>query len=457
MRRDQRILVVDDDPVILDQLAGALEDEGFNALRSSSAEDAIAILNKADPELVITDLRLPGKDGLKVVEQAQSLHPNSPVLVMTAHASVDTAVKAMQLGAFHYLPKPMSVDTILIEVKKALEHGQLLNERQALRECLSFEKGLGRILGESAGIVELRKMIKRVANTDTSVLIIGETGTGKELVANALHYESDCASKPLVKVNCAALTETLLESELFGHEKGAFTGADKKKAGRFELADGGTLFLDEISEMGIHVQAKLLRVLEDTRFERVGGEKSIEVDVRIVSASNKDPERAVEEGQLRQDLYYRLNTVKIEIPPLSKRKEDIPLLAGSFLAAYSEKHGRIVKEISPDAIAVLSEYDWPGNVRELDHTIERAVVLSTGDIIDKKDLPPPLRALDGKDANVDPGEILNLQELEKWAILKALRKTDGNKTQAAKELGIYPSSLYKKMKRLEISPTDLPD
>jgi len=457
MRRDQRILVVDDDPVILDQLAGALEDEGFNALRSSSAEDAIAILNKADPELVITDLRLPGKDGLKVVEQAQSLHPNSPVLVMTAHASVDTAVKAMQLGAFHYLPKPMSVDTILIEVKKALEHGQLLNERQALRECLSFEKGLGRILGESAGIVELRKMIKRVANTDTSVLIIGETGTGKELVANALHYESDCASKPLVKVNCAALTETLLESELFGHEKGAFTGAGKKKAGRSELADGGTLFLDEISEMGIHVQAKLLRVLEDTRFERVGGEKSIEVDVRIVSASNKDPERAVEEGQLRQDLYYRLNTVKIEIPPLSKRKEDIPLLAGSFLAAYSEKHGRIVKEISPDAIAVLSEYDWPGNVRELDHTIERAVVLSTGDIIDKKDLPPPLRALDGKDANVDPGEILNLQELEKWAILKALRKTDGNKTQAAKELGIYPSSLYKKMKRLEISPTDLPD
>jgi two-component system response regulator HydG len=374
---------------------------------------------------------------------------------MTAHASVDTAVKAMRLGAFHYLQKPLSVNTILIEVEKAFEHGQLLRERQALRERLSLKQGLGRILGKSDAIVTLREMIQREAKTDTSVLIIGETGTGKELVANALHYEGECASKPLIKVNCAALTESLLESELFGHEKGAFTGAEKRRAGRFERADGGTLFLDEISEMNTHLQAKLLRVLEDTRFERVGGDDPVSVDVRVVSATNRDPEEAVKAGMIRQDLYFRLNTVRIEVPPLRDRGKDIQLLAERFLSLYASKHKKDLEGISSEALAVLHEYEWPGNVRELEHCMERAVVLSTGKILEKKDLPPPLRALDAKDATVNLGETLNLQELEKTAVLEALEKNDWNKTRAAKDLGIYPSSLYKKMRRFKL-PQDRP-
>jgi two-component system response regulator HydG len=283
------------------------------------------------------------------------------------------------------------------------------------------------------------------------VLITGETGTGKELVANALHYEGNRVSGPLIKVNCAALTESLLDSELFGHEKGAFTGAEKRRAGRFERADGGTLVLDEITEMGEHVQAKLLRVLQNGEFERVGGDEPLEVDVRVIAITNRDPLNAVEHGKLRKDLYYRLNTVNIVIPPLRDRRDDIPPLADAFLSVYSEKHRKNIKAITPDAMSLLVRYDWPGNVRELEHCLERAVLLAEGDTLTARDISPHVTPATVSSQTSLPGpETLNLQDLERQTVLKALNEAGWNKTQAAQKLGIFPSSLYKKMKRLDI-------
>ncbi len=444
-----RVLIVEDDSTVREQLAGALEDEGFNVGAVPSVEEALESLAVGEFDLIITDLRLPDGSGLKVVETARERQPDCPVLVVTAYASVDTAVEAMRRGAFHYLPKPFSLDGLLVEVEKAVEHGRLLRERRSLRERLSAERGLGKLLGESPAMHQLKEMIRGAAAASSTVLITGETGTGKELVANAVHYESARAGGPLVKVNCAALTESLLESELFGHERGAFTGAEKSRAGRFERADGGTLFLDEITEMGAHVQAKLLRVLQGESFERVGGEKPIEVDVRIVAATNRDPEGAVTEGKLRQDLYYRLNVVRLDVPPLRDRLADIPLLAERFLSASAARAGRVPPELSSKAMEALSRHDWPGNIRELENCIERALVMCRGGEIAPSDLPPPLSA----GAEPDPREpdTLNLKKLEERALLGALEQSGWNKAQAAKALGIYPASLYKKMKRFGIS------
>ncbi|MHC4662372.1 MAG: sigma-54-dependent transcriptional regulator [Planctomycetota bacterium] len=451
MKKKGHILIIEDDAILLEQLSGALKDEGFRITGKRSAEEADDILGSRNFHLVITDLRLPGSDGLEVIRRAQERNTNCPVLIITAHASVDTAVEAMKLGAFHYLQKPITLDTLLVEVQRALGHGCVLRDRQALKERLSSEQGLGRITGESRTVVQMREMIRNIAPTDSTVLITGETGTGKELVANALHYESERASGPLVKVNCAALSETLLESELFGHEKGAFTGAEKRRAGRFERADGGTLFLDEISEMGIHVQAKLLRVLQGDELERVGGEESIPVDVRVVAATNREPLEAIEEGKLRNDLYYRLNIMRIHVPPLRERSEDMELLAKTFLSNFSAKYGKNIISISEKVLDDLSKYDWPGNIRELENCIERAVLLAKGEELADVVLSPDAS---GGVIHV-PGSMgsatLNLQELEKHTILRALDESDWNKTRAAEKLGIYPSSLYKKMKRFNIS------
>lgn len=435
--------------MLLEELSGALEDEGYAVACAASAEDGETRLAEGEYALVITDLRLPGANGLKVVEETRSRQPDCPVLVTTAHASVDSAVEAMRLGAFHYLQKPLSVDAILIEVEKALEHGQVLRERTRLRERLSAEQGLGRILGAGPAISRMRSDVREVAGTDSTVLVTGETGTGKELVANALHYEGPRAGGPLVKVNCAALSETLLESELFGHEKGAFTGADRRRQGRFERADGGTLFLDEISEMGAHVQAKLLRVLQGEAFERVGGDEAIRPDVRLVAATNRDPEEAVEKGKIRKDLFYRLNIVRIEVPPLRERREDVPLLVEHFVSRYSAKHGKRLSAVSDEALVVLRAHDWPGNVRELENGVERSVILASGETIEKRDLPPPLCGSSVRTPAVGEGTF-NLQEVEKRTILRALDSTGWNKARAAEKLGIFPSSLYKKMKRLKI-------
>jgi two-component system response regulator HydG len=363
---------------------------------------------------------------------------------------VDSAVEAMRLGAFHYLQKPLSVDAIMIEVAKAIEHGEVLRERTRLRERLSAEQGLGRMVGASPAMGHLRETILRVASADSTVLVTGETGTGKELVANALHYEGPRAGGPLVKVNCAALSETLLESELFGHEKGAFTGADRRRQGRFERADGGTLFLDEISEMGAHVQAKLLRVLQGEPFERVGGDEAVRPDVRLVAATNRDPEEAVRQGRIRQDLFYRLNIVRVEVPPLRDRREDMPLLVEHFVSRYAARHGKRIEGFSDEALAVLKAHDWPGNVRELENCVERSVILAGGETIGVRDLPPPLCGEGARTEAAGDEGVFDLQEVERRAILRALDSTGWNKARAAGRLGVFPSSLYKKMKRLRI-------
>lgn len=448
--KNARILLVEDDPLVLEQLSGALQDEGYNTVRATTAENGTALLRKSEFSLVITDLRLPGADGLEMVERARNLYPNCPVLVITAHASVSTAVEAMRRGAFHYLEKPLSVETLLVEVEKALEHARALKERDALRQKLSFEHGIGRILGRSKKIEAVREMILEVANTDSTVLVTGQTGTGKELVADALHYESRRAGGALVRVNCAALTETLLESELFGHEKGAFTGADRQRAGKFERADGGTLFLDEIVEMGAHVQAKLLRVLQGSEFERVGGDKPISVDVRIVCATNRDPEQAVKEGKLREDLFYRLNIIRINVPTLIERAEDITFLAESFLQSFCARHNKNISGFSPEALDSLNRHTWPGNVRELENCIERAVILAREERLKKSDLPYPISGASGPLLQEIQSGTLNLKEIEKRTVLRALEESNWNKTAASRKLGVFSSALYKKMKRFGI-------
>jgi len=447
-RKGRRILVIEDNPDVLEQVAGALEDEGYETIQAISAEQGMTRLRRDPADLVVTDLKLPGASGLEVVDHSREMLPNSPVLVITAHATIPSAVEAMRRGAFHYLQKPLDINTMLMEVEKALEHGKALAERQAFRERLSAEQGLGRILGETDAMIELREVVKRVARADSTVLITGETGTGKELVANALHFESSRATGPLVKLNCAALSDTLLESELFGHEKGAFTGAERARTGRFERADGGTLFLDEISEMGEHVQAKLLRVLQGSEFERVGGDTPLRPDVRLLSATNREPEQAVEQGKLRKDLFYRLDIVRVAVPPLRERREDIPLLACSFLSIFTSKYGKTVREIEPEATEALLRHDWPGNVRELENYIERAVVLAGGEALTLGDFPGPVTGIEPSPTS-GCGELgtLNLREMERQTILKALEESGWNKALTSEKLGVFPSSLYKKMKR----------
>jgi len=443
------ILVIEDDSGVREQLAAAFKIDNYEVELCASGREGYDRLDAGETafDLVVTDLRLPDVSGMEIVDRVIATRPDCPVLVMTAYASVDSAVDAMRRGAFHYLAKPITADSLLVEVGRAMEHGRLRKERRLLRARLSAEQGLGRILGESQAIAAMRESISAVAAAQTTVLVSGETGTGKELVANAIHYEGARAAGELVKVNCAALSESLLESELFGHEKGAFTGAESARAGRFERADGGTLFLDEISEMGPHVQAKLLRVLQGEVFERVGGDKPLNPDVRVISATNRKPLEAVECGKLRSDLYYRLNAFPIEVPPLRSRREDIPLLARHFTEAYAAKMNKPVSAIAEDAIGALCAHDWPGNVRELENCIERAVIVAREESLQKIDLPVPISGL----AGATPTAGLNLQELERETVLRALHVTGGNKVQAAAMLGIYPSSLYKKLRRFGIS------
>ncbi len=450
MRKRHRVLLIEDDTAVLEQVEALLVEEGFEVASTNTAEEGLERLENEGAHLVLTDLCLPGADGLEVVERARSLSPYTPVVVMTAHASIDTAVDAMRRGAFHYLEKPFSADSLLEHVKKAVEHGDLAREREVLRKRLSADFGVGRILGESPAISTMRETILEVADTDSNVLVSGETGTGKELVVNALHYESRRAGGPLVKVNCAALSETLLESELFGHEKGAFTGAERKRAGKFERADGGTLFLDEITEMSGGLQAKLLRVLQGAEFERVGGDTPLHVDVRVVAATNRDPEEAVKKKQLREDLYFRLNVIRIDVPPLRDRPEDIPLLAESFLTLYAAKHRKKDRAFSPDAKEALRDAFWPGNVRELENVVERAVILSRNETVHTADIRDRKGAVMNGDPPSAAPTTLNLGELERKTILRALKETGWVKAQAAKKLGVFPSSLYKKMKRLDI-------
>jgi two-component system response regulator HydG len=444
----QTILIADDEESHRLMLRAHLEGEGFEIVEASDGQDAIAKVSERALALVLMDMRMPIIDGMEALRRIKEVSPHIPVIMMTAYGSIDSAVKALQSGAEDYLTKPLDMDELIIKVKKAIRYQQLEEENILYRERLGIRFDFSNIIGKSQKMMELFETLSMVAPSEATVLLLGESGTGKEIIANAIHQNSPRRERPYVKVNCAALPETLLESELFGHEKGAFTGAIDKKKGRFELADGGTIFLDEIGEMSLPTQTKILRVLQEREFESVGGTKTIKVDVRIIAATNKDLEEEVRKGRFREDLYYRINVVPITIPPLRERREDIPLLAGHFLQIYGEKNRKVIRGFEPGVMDAFIHYSWPGNVREIENIVERTVIMSRGDTIRLADLPPAIAGLQQEgDQRPSP---TSLRDVEREAIVKVLHLTGGNRTRAAAILGITRKTLQNKIKEYGI-------
>ncbi|MCS7082840.1 MAG: sigma-54 dependent transcriptional regulator [Bacteroidetes bacterium] len=463
MPASAHILIAEDDPQVRLPLQRFLENQGFWVEAVGTGEDAIEHIASGRYDLVITDLRMGETGGLEVLEYARRQPTPPEVIVITKYATVGTAVNAMRLGAFDYLVKPIRHEELLLIIEKALEKRRLMIEVQNLRRQVQHRFSFENIIAYSEAMLAVIKKAKRVALTNATLLIEGESGTGKELLAKAIHQHSRRAAGPYVAINCGALPESLLESELFGYKKGAFTGAVSDKPGLIEEANGGTLFLDEIGEMPLSVQVKLLRVLQEGEIRRVGDVQLRRVDVRVIAATNRDLGRLVEQGRFREDLYYRLNVIPIRIPPLRERKEDIPPLVKHFLAKFSEELRHPVKEITPEAMEALLRYDWPGNVRELENTIERCVILSHDDVIGPEDLPewarreqpaPPMAAEAAHDGQaVSWGQICpewTLAELERWYILETLRRYAYNQSQAARHLGIGRNTLWKKLKQYGI-------
>jgi two-component system response regulator AtoC len=448
------LLVADDDASIRSLLKQLLSDEGFAVLEASTGTEVVEKVKESSPDLVIMDVRMPELDGIEALSRIKASNPKTSVLIMTAFGSSNAAIRAMELGAFDYITKPFELDKISHSVKRVLDYQDLTQEVEVLRDEISSLVQTERIVGNSPAMQEVYKTIGKVAKADATVLITGESGTGKELVAEALHFNSNRRSGPMVKVSCAALPETLLEAELFGHEKGSFTGAMTQRRGRFEMADKGTIFLDEIGEMTVPTQTKLLRVLQERKIERIGSNLPIKVDIRIVVATNKDLQKQVEQSKFRDDLYYRLNVINIHMPPLRDRKEDIPSLVEHFLAKHRYSATAQPAAISEEAIRRLMEYNWPGNVRELENVVERAVVLSRGQIITSRELPfgdhEAGEGEDGEgeaDAKGDSSFFKkSVAQFEKDLIMKALRDANGNRSKAAEMLGIYRRLLYAKIK-----------
>ena len=448
-----RVLVVDDEPNARDALAELLADEGHDTRAAADGAEALELLEDYDPDVVLTDLKMPGVDGIELIERGRTLAPHAAFIVMTAFGTVETAVAAIKRGAENYLTKPLDMDTVSALVGRAMSRAQLSREAARLREQVDTRLSIGGVVGSHPSMQRLLKMVEQVARSRASVLIEGETGTGKELVAAAIHHASPRRDGPFVRLNCAAIPSGLVESELFGHEKGAFTGAVGSKPGRFELADGGTLFLDEVGEMGAATQVKLLRFLQEREFERVGGAETLRVDVRVVAATNRDLRRAVDEGHLREDLYYRLNVVRLEVPPLRARRSDVPALAHHFLRKHAEANGFEVQGFTDEALRALIAYPWPGNVRELENAVEHAVVLCEGRTIGLDALPELGRGrddsgrhpgpADGLDARV-PG--LTLAEIERVAIERTLDAVGGSTAKAAELLGISQRKVQYRVK-----------
>jgi DNA-binding NtrC family response regulator len=444
-----RILVVDDQDMIRDSLATTLAREGHEVVAAGDGPAAVARLGANGRfDLLITDLKMPRMTGIELLQEAKRLRPEMLVVMMTAHATVSTAVEAMKLGAYDYIQKPFDGDAIKLLVDRALEHGRLVRENLALR-CMSEISVPRPLIGNSAPMQEVRNKIELVARSSVTVLIRGESGTGKEVVARAIHQASERRERPMLAVNCAALSENLLESELFGHEKGAFTGADRMRRGRFELADGGTLLLDEISEIATPLQAKLLRVLQESTFERVGSSMSQQVDVRVVATTNRKLEQCVSEGKFREDLYYRLNVVPIDLPPLRRRVEDIPELCRHFLHQIAKRDRSVFRHIEPEAVRLLQRYDWPGNVRELQNIIERAGVLETEPgVIRAATIGPWLTSRPAQAASaVEELAGKPLADIEKRVILTTLQQFKGHRAKTAVALGIGIRTLGMKLKR----------
>ncbi|TXT42101.1 MAG: Fis family two component sigma-54 specific transcriptional regulator [Spirochaetes bacterium] len=447
------ILIVDDERNIRDGLAEAFGMEGYETVVASDGQEGMKILDERYIDLVITDLKMAKVSGTELLQHVKRQWQNIPVIIITAHGDISEAVQAMQFGALDFITKPLDLDHLLKLTKNALEFRELSIKNQELREEIEAQQRISSIIGKSPAMRKIFDLVRKVAPTKANVLVTGESGVGKELIADAIHNLSPRRDKPLVKVHCAALAESLLESELFGHEKGAFTGAQTKKRGRFELADSGSLFLDEIGEINQNVQIKILRVLQEKKFERVGGESTIEVDVRIIAATNKDLKQEISEGRFREDLYYRLNVVNIEVPPLRERREDIPLLATTFLQEFSQENGKEIEGFEPRARQALYAYDWPGNVRELRNCIESAIVMASGRFVAMEDLPPGPRSTQEK-REIHIPAFSSLDEAEKILIAETLAITGGNKTKTAEILKIGRKTLYQKIEEYGIDVLD---
>jgi len=449
MKNRKIILVVDDDDAHRTMLRTLVGGWGYDIVEANDGSTAIERVQEQPFDLILMDIRMLKVSGLQALERIKAFNPAIPVTIMTAYSSVETAVEALKKGAYDYLTKPLDFDKLRLTIERAMEHTRLKEENRLLKESLGKHFDMQNIIGRSPAMISLLETVAHVAPSEATVMITGESGTGKELIAGVIHHNSPRKDGPFVKINCAAITETLLESELFGHEKGAFTGADRRKEGRFYQANQGSIFLDEVSEMPLTMQVKLLRVLQERELTRVGGEKVIPVDVRVIAATNKDLVDLKNKGLFREDLYYRLNVVSLEIPPLTKRRDDIPLLARHFLEIFVDKNKKEIKGFTPKAMDQLIRYDWPGNVRELMNAVERAVVLARTDYLDDQDfsilqplLQQPAPALSDFD-NID----IPLEEVEKAAILRILESVAGNKSEAARRLGITRKTLHKKLKK----------
>jgi DNA-binding NtrC family response regulator len=460
----QRILIVDDEASLRTALFRALDRKGYQVVTSATYKEAETVgqTDKA-VDLALVDLRLPDGDGIELMEKLRSIHPNIQVIILTGHASIETAVAATRKGAFHFVTKPCNLDEIMTLVDRALSHSQLTKENQHLRSALHSKYQFENIIGQSEPIMEVLNIIERVAKSDSTVLITGESGTGKELIAKALHYNSTRANEPFIPINCGAIPSELLESELFGHVKGAFTGAIANRTGRFEMAEDGTLFLDEIGDMSPNLQVKMLRVLQERCFEPVGGTKTINSNVRVIAATNIDLEEAVNEGRFREDLFYRLNVIPIRVPSLRERKADIPLLLHHFMENFNRLRGRQLKGISADALTLLNAYNWPGNIRELENLVERLAILKGSGIVEVSDLPEKYRR-SGESASADPGKIdipdhgmdfnSAVDAYENALIMRALEKTGWNRNQAALLLKLNRTTLVEKIKKKGLRPND---
>ncbi|HSR36820.1 MAG TPA: sigma-54 dependent transcriptional regulator [Desulfurivibrionaceae bacterium] len=444
----QRILVVDDEDVALTNLVYVLKKEGYAVTGVQSGPEAVKLLAKHEYDLVLTDLKMEKVDGMEVLSRAKERHPDIEVVMITGYATVDSAIEAMKAGAYHYIAKPYKLDEVRKVVREALEKTALKRENQRLKEHLKVFQGGAQLITKNAKMGKLLEMATQVAATDSNVVLCGESGTGKELLARFIHQASPRKNGPLMSINCGAFSEELLTNELFGHEKGAFTGADTQKKGLIEMANGGTLFLDEITEMALPMQVKLLRALQEREVLRVGGTKPLKVDVRFIAATNRNLQEEVRQGHFRQDLYFRINVVSLTLPPLAQRKDDIPLLVQHFLGKYAAVTGRTIEGLSSEAMAILMRYDFPGNVRELENIIERGVALAKGPVIEAAQLPDDLRGLTLKTfRRRDDGEVPTLEEQEKAYIQWVLAEANNNRTQAARILGIDRVSLWRKLKK----------
>ncbi|WP_462326310.1 sigma-54-dependent transcriptional regulator [Desulfobaculum sp.] len=451
------ILVLDDERNYLVVLEALLDEAGYNVTALSDPELALTYLEESEVDVLITDMKMPKLSGNEVLEHVHRNYPHIPVLIMTAFGSIESAVEAMRIGAFDYITKPFSNEELLLSIAKATQLADMHRSNRLLRENLEERYGLHNIIGKSKAMHQVLDMVDKAAPTRSTVLIEGESGTGKELVARAIHFASPRKDAPFVSVNCMALAPGVLESELFGHEKGSFSGAVASRRGRFELANGGTLFLDEIGELTPELQVKLLRVLQERKFERVGGSSEIEVDIRIVAATNVDLAKAVQDGSFREDLYYRLNVVRIQVPPLRERREDIPLLAAHFLHKYASENEKDLQGFSSEALNYISGYEWPGNVRQLQNVIERCVVLTSGDTIAVDDLPAEVRdeesqfkgAVDLLPSRLNLSD--TLEKIEAALVRRALARNDFVKVKAAEALGVSKSLLQYKLKKYGIT------